>query len=170
MDKFAQLLQKEPDLDYVYRLANESKRMLKATLNGDADMVAEILEWAHNTEVPLLTYNSEIELTAVVNLVYLAARSTYRIEREDKAGVGYVDFIFYPEADRDADCIILELKVDKTPEEAIEQIKEKNYALKFQGKMGEESRFGGRILAVGISYDKKNKKHSGKIEVLQEKL
>ncbi len=33
----------------------------------------------------------EIELSAVVNLVYLAARDKYRVEHEDKAGEGYVD-------------------------------------------------------------------------------
>lgn len=35
----------------------------------------------------------------------LAARDSYRIEREDKAGVGYVDFIFYPEIDHRADVL-----------------------------------------------------------------
>ena len=42
----------------------------------------------------------ETELTAIVNLVYLSARDNYRIEREEKAGIGYVDFIFYPETDK----------------------------------------------------------------------
>lgn len=56
--------------------------------------MAEILEYAHNTESPILSYNNEIELSAIVNLVYLAARDKYRVEREDKAGKGYVDFIF----------------------------------------------------------------------------
>ncbi len=32
-----------------------------------------------------------------MNLVYLAARDKYHVEREDKGGKGYVDFIFYPE-------------------------------------------------------------------------
>lgn len=39
------------------------------------------------------------ELAAVVNLIYLSARDMYRVEREDKARKGYVDFIFYPELD-----------------------------------------------------------------------
>lgn len=70
--------------------------MLGATIAGDTKTMQEILEYAHDTEIPLLSYNSEIELTALVNLIYLSARDTYRIEREDKAGRGYVDFIFYP--------------------------------------------------------------------------
>lgn len=47
--------------------------------------------------------------------VYLSARDRYRIEREDKAGKGFVDFIFYPELKGDPG-LILELKVDDTPE------------------------------------------------------
>ena len=61
--------------------------------------------------------------------------------------------------------VILELKVDHTPEEAIAQIKEKEYALRFKGKMAERERYTGRILAVGISYDKETKEHACKIEV-----
>ena len=55
--------------------------------------------------------------------------------------------------------MILELKVDHTPEEAIWQIKDKEYILRFQGKLGEALRYTGQILAVGIGYDRKTKKH-----------
>lgn len=168
MDKFADMVQKEITLGYVYRLAKESGRMLTATKAGDTKTMLEILEYAHNTEIPLLSYNNEVDLTAVVNLVYLAARDSYRIEREDKAGMGYVDFIFYP-LKEDDDCIILELKVDHTAEEAIQQIKDKKYMLKFQGKLGDRQQYTGRIIGVGIAYYKEDKKHSCKIEVLREK-
>ena len=40
--------------------------------------------------------------------------------------------------------VILELKVDHTPEEAIAQIKEKEYALRFKGKMAERERYTGQ--------------------------
>lgn len=165
MDQYNQLLLSNESLGYVHRLARESEKMLKATLNHDTKTMSEILEFVHDTESPILTYNNETELSAVVNLVYLAARDKYRVEREDKAGKGYVDFIFYPER-RNADALILELKIDSTPEEAIRQIKSKNYALRFKGKIGEKPKYTGKILAVGISYHKKNKKHFCKIEVL----
>ncbi len=165
MDNFQELLMNKESMGYVYRLANESKRMLEATLCGDTDTMTKILEFAHNTESPVFSYNSEIELSAVVNLVYLAARDKYRVEREDKAGKGYVDFIFYPER-KTADALIIELKVGSTPNAAIRQIKEKNYALRFKGKLGEKQKYTGRVLAVGISYSKKTKKHSCKIEKL----
>ena len=170
MDRFNEMLMKEQSLGYIYQLAQKSEKMLSATLAGDTDMMTEILEYAHNTESPLLSYSSEAELTMIVNLVYLQARDRYRIEREDKAGIGYVDFIFYPEIDQKADGIILELKVDHTAEEAIQQIKEKKYLTKFQGKLGQKPRYTGRILGVGIAYYKDTKKHECKIEVLRQEL
>ena len=88
-----------------------------------------------------------------------------QILAEAGGGKGYVDFIFYP-VNRDADGIILELKVDHSPDEAIRQIKDKKYILRFTGKLGEERKCAGRILAVGISYNKKQKKHACKVEVL----
>lgn len=166
MERYRNLLMSNESLGYVHRLARESARMLKATLAGDTVTMAEILKFAHDTESPILSYNNEIELSAVVNLVYLAARDKYRVEREDKAGEGYVDFIFYPER-KGADAIILELKADSTPEDAIRQIKNRNYVLRFKGKLGEKQKYTGRILAVGISYDKKTKKHSCKVEIME---
>jgi len=163
MEKFDELLVKNESLGYVYRLAKESEKMLKATLAGDTLTMERILEFAHNTEVPLLSYNHETELSAIVNLVYLAARDSYRVEREDKAGTGYVDFIFYP-YDTTEDCIILELKVDHTADEAIAQIMDKKYALKFVPKLAGQKIYTGRILAVGIGYWKDSKKHSCKVE------
>lgn len=166
MLKYDELLQTEDSLGYVYRLAARSEQMLKATFAGDTDTMAEVLEYVHDTEIPVLSYNHETELAAVVNLVYLAARDRYRVEREDKAGKGFVDFIFYP-LRRNDPCMILELKVDHTPEEAIHQIKEKKYISRFSGKLGELPQYTGRILAVGIGYKKKTKQHLCTVEELQ---
>lgn len=165
MTKYEELLLHKESLGYIYELASISNKMLYATLHGDTETMASILQQAHNTETPILAYNHETELAAIVNLVYLAARSDYHIEREDKAGKGYVDFIFYPNDPR-GDGIILELKVDKGPEEAIRQIKEREYVLRFRGKMGERPRCEGRILAVGIGYDRESKVHRCLVEVL----
>lgn len=167
MNQFDDMLRREPSLGYVNRLAKESERMLRATLSGDTETMQEILAYAHNTEIPLLNYNNETELSAVINLVYLAARDLYRVEREEKAGTGYADFVFYPQDTR-ADCIILELKVDHSPDEAIAQIRERKYDLCFMGKAGEKPAYTGRILAVGISYDRKKKRHACKVEVLRQ--
>ena len=94
----------------------------------------------------------------------LTARDYYRVEREDKSGTGFVDFIFYPNNQSEYPGMILELKVDATPEEAIQQIKEKQYDLKLRGRLGEDKE--NKILAVGISYDKKSKNHKCRVETL----
>ena len=164
MGRFNELLMDNDCLGYVHSLAKESRRMLAATLAKDTETMAEILKFAHDTETPILSYNNEIELSAIVNLVYLAARDRYRVEREDKAGEGYVDFIFYPEIKGET-AIILELKVDDTPEAAIRQIKKRGYVLRLKGRSGEKPRYTGETLFVGIGYDKKTKAHSCKVEV-----
>jgi hypothetical protein len=102
MDKFNELLLTKDSLGYVYQLARKSEQILPATIAGNTMQMEEILEFAHNTESPILSYNNEIELSAIVNLCYLSARNKYRIEREDKAGKGFADFIFYPERKREA--------------------------------------------------------------------
>lgn len=169
MEKFADMLRKESSLGYVYQLAARSDQMLNATKTGDIKKMTEILEMAHNTESPLLYYNNEAELTMIVNMIYLSARDHYQVVREEKSGIGYADFIFYP-MKKDEDCIILELKVDHTADEAIQQIKDRKYALNFLKISKSEKPYSGRILAVGISYYRNSKKHDCKVEVLREKL
>lgn len=171
MDKFAGVVQREPSLGNVYKLTKESGRMLAATKAGDTKIMTELMEYAHNTHSPLQTYSNEAELASILRWVYLKAMDFYRIEREDKAGVGYVDLIFYPFVKGD-DCIIIELKVNHTADEAIQQIKDRQYALRFEGKFGENPEYTGRILAVGIAYSKddENKRHECKVEVLRERI
>ena len=188
MNKFTEMVQKETSLGNVYRLTKESGRMLAATKAGDTKTMTEILQFVHNTESPLTVYNHEAELASILKLVYLQARDFYRIEREDKAGIGYVDFIFYPLIKND-DAIIIELKVNRTADDAIQQIKDRQYALRFEGRcapvthvlapteakrrqLGEKPEYTGRILAVGISYHKndKNKRHECRVEILRERL
>ncbi len=170
MDQFANMVRQKPDFGYMYRLAVESGKMLLATKNGDTDTMTEILERVHNTESPLIRYNSEAELSKLITFVYLQAREFYDIRLEEHSGSGCVDYIFYPFRKED-DGIIIELKVDDTADSAIHQIKERNYALNFEGKLGQQPKCTGRILAVGIAYDRKdpNKKHECKVEVLREK-
>lgn len=136
MNKFFDMVQKEPSLGNVYRLTKESGRMLAATKAGDTETMTQILEFAHNTESPLNVYNNEAELASVIRWVYLKALDYYKISREDKAGIGYVDYALDPIDHRD-DCIIIELKVDHTVEDAIRQIKDRKYELRFEAKLGQ---------------------------------
>lgn len=62
--------------------------------------------------------------------------------------------------------------IDDTADNAIKQIKDRQYVLNFDGRLGEEPKCTGRILAVGIAYDRKDEKkqHECKIQVLRERL
>ena len=71
-------------------------------------------------------------------------------------GKGYADFAFIPNNKFDT-AFILELKVDSSPEEAINQIKNTKYLHALRNCTGKK-------LAVGISYNKKDKKHFVKVE------
>ncbi len=164
--EFDRIIRTEPRYSYMRELEKESARILQATYDGDEETVGRVLAIVHTTESPLKAYNDEAELSGSVKLAYIAARNKYDIEREDQAGIGYVDYIFYPH-NRSDDGIIIELKVDASPETALQQIKDKNYALKFQGKIGEQPKTTGRIILVGIGYDRKDKVHRCRIEVIQ---
>lgn len=60
MEQFRKLLMSKETLGYVYRMTRESEKMLKATLSGDTQTMADILKFAHDTESPIFAYNSEI--------------------------------------------------------------------------------------------------------------
>ena len=99
-------------------------------------------------------YNDENSLSCVITLCYLYARKFYNILREEKSGKGYCDYLFLPK-ESGYPPIILELKAGKSPGEAIEQIKAKNYLQRAEPY--------GKALLVGISYGKE-KRHQCKIE------
>ena len=46
------------------------------------------------------------------------------------------------------------------------QIKDRKYALKFVPRLAEQKKYTGKILAVGIGYEKTEKKHRCRVESL----
>ena len=168
MTKFETVLE-DNSMGYIATLAQNSNVMLEATLAGDTQKMEEILEYVHHTEIPILQYNDENSLSCIVNLIYLNARDKYRIEREEKAGKGFADFIFYPLNPSDT-AIILELKKDDTPEHAIEQIMERKYYTRFldceDGKTVPKQ----NVLVVGMAYEKKSGLHQCLVKELVEIL
>ena len=147
----------DDDFGYVAELVKNSTEVLNATLKQSGEVIASYLHNIHNSELPILKYNDENSLSCVVTLAYLSARNKYKVEREEKSGKGFADFIFYPRR-KNLPGIILELKADSTPEEAINQIKEKEYCEKLRKEHI------GKILAVGISYNTKEKDHKCIVE------
>lgn len=148
---------KDEEFGYVAELVRNSNEMLNATLEKREEAVAAYLHDIHNSEIPVLKYNDENSLACVVTLAYLSARNKYKVEREEKSGKGFADFIFYPRK-KGMPGIIIELKADDVPEAAIEQIKEREYSEKLVNEGVEH------ILLVGICYDTGKKVHQCKIE------
>ena len=134
--------------------------LLFATIDKEADKVAEIIEQAHNTYTSVLKYNDENSLSCVLTMAYFTAPAYYNIVREMPAGKGFADFVFIPRANAGwRPAIVVELKYKKSADTAIKQIKEKRY----QGAL---TGYSDKILLVGISYeaDGSDKKHTCVIE------
>lgn len=135
--------------------------LLRATIKGDADKVAELVELAHDTYTSVLKYNDENSLSCVLTMAYFTAPAFYNIIREMPAGKGFADFVFIPRANAgNRPAMVVELKYNKSADAAIRQIKEKRYH-------GALSGYSGRILLVGINYyadGKDAKKHTCVIE------
>lgn len=157
MKEFEKALNDE-EFGEVAEIIDNSRKLLKATLNKDEEAVVKLVHDIHNSEIPILQYNDENSLSCVVTLAYLSARELYRIEREEKTGKGYADFTFHPRRKSDT-AIIVELKKNETAEKAIHQIKEKEYVQKFKNKYN-------KVLAIAICYDFDKKEHSCNIEEL----
>lgn len=134
-----------------------SKKLLENTWAGDADFVAEALERVHEENVSILNYNDENALSFVVSLAYYSARKDYFLIRELPTGKGFADIVFVPRKNSDKPALVVELKWDKAAVTAITQIKEKHYLSAIEN-------YSGKILLVGINYDKQSKKHECLIE------
>ncbi len=134
-----------------------SDELLKATLNGNEEKVAELIDKAHSDNTSILKYNDENSLSCVISLAYYSARKTYTIERELSAGKGFADLVFRPRKNNSNPAMIVELKYDKSANSALDQIKKRQYADCLKDYSGE-------ILLVGINYNKNDKRYTCKIE------
>ena len=107
-----------------------------------------------------LTYDSVNETVRIPNKE--VSQEYYMIVREMPTGKGFADICMIPRKEHlDKPAVVIELKWDKSTMGALEQIKEKHY-----GNMLKD--YQGKVLLVGINYDRKTKKHQCVIEV-QEK-
>ena len=137
-----------------------SEDLLEATLNKDETAVAKAIDIAHMNTTSILTYNNENSLSCCLTIAYYSARKDYSIIRELPSGKGYADLIFLPRKKSDKPALVIELKWDEKAETAIYQIKEKKYTEHVKD-------FSGKILLVGISYDKQSKEHKCLIEEVE---
>lgn len=149
----------EEQWDEFWDFQQKSSALLHATLDYDTATVAKLIENIHSDYASAIMYNNENSLSSVLSIAYLAAMHYYfKPIREMPAGKGFADLVFIPKKQyQEMPAFIIELKWNHSAQTALQQIKDKNYSQVFQDYTGD-------ILLVGISYDKKTKKHECVIE------
>lgn len=141
----------------------ESDNLLNATLDMDCDAVANGIEKIHREYVSAIQYNNENSLSSVLTIAYLSAMHYYfKPIRELPSGRGFADFVFVPKKEYVSvyPALVVELKWNHTALSALQQIRNKQYPASIEA-------YTGNILLVGISYDKKSKKHECLIETYE---
>ena len=121
--------------------------------------MAHNIENVHDENTSILSYNNENSLACVISLAYYYAKNDYIVHREYSTGKGFADLVLIPRKNVDSPAIVVELKYNETAETGLSQIKRKNYPAKLL-------EYADRLMLVGISYDRKEKKHTCVIEVL----
>ena len=151
---------KDNNWDELVSFQNKSSALLDATLTGNEEVVAETIEKIHSEYASVIQYNDENSLSSVLAIAYLSSMQYYfKPIRELPAGLGFADFIYIPKPEyaNRYPSLVIELKWDKNAKTALQQIKDKKYPNSILS-------YTGKILLVGISYDKKSKKHECVIE------
>ena len=149
-------IEAEPEYKETNKIIEASKELLQSTIDGDTSAVERALDRTHIHVTSNRSYNNEDALGSAIYLAYIYALNEYTVIREATAGKGIADVLYIPFKSK-RPAIIIELKHNKTPETAMEQIKEKAYGEAF-------SNYTGKVLFVGINYDEKEKTHSCRME------
>ncbi len=146
--------------DDTVRRVRESDRLIEDTIHGEEEAVARQIEKIHEEEASLY-YNNEQALRSVIKRAYFSYGDEYVMFEELPAGAGCADIVYLPKRDSVLPALVVELKWNQSAESALEQIRDRRYPEALHG-------YGGDILLVGISYDKKapagKRKHQCRIE------
>ena len=139
---------------------HRSDKLLQLTLAQNAEKVAEMLQEVHSDNCSVIQYNDENSLACVLSLAYYSAQDSYAIYRELQGGEGFADLVFVPRTGNHNPAMIVELKWNQTTGVALGQIKDRNYIRCLKD-------YHGKVLFVGVNYDKKSKKHTCQFEMVE---
>ena len=139
---------------------HRSDKLLQLTLAQNAEKVAEMLQEVHSENCSVIQYNDENSLACVLSLAYYSAQDSYAIYRELQGGEGFADLVFIPRTGNHNPAMIVELKWNQTTGIALEQIKDRKYIRCLKD-------YYGKVLFVGVNYDKKSKKHTCQFEMVE---
>lgn len=139
------------------KLIRDSQKLLDDTIAGKERAVAEAIEAIRETQYAPTFYNDEQSLRYVIKYAYIACVGQYAKIEELPSGHGIADVVFLPKRRSHLPALLIELKWNKSAEEAIRQIKDKKYPAILRD-------YGGEMILAGINYDEKTKNHTCKIE------
>lgn len=143
----------------VSKSLKNSAETLEAIWQKRPKQAAEGIQQAH-FETSHLQYHDENALSYTISLALYAARNFYHVYREFPTGKGFADMVYIPRKKfSDKPALVVELKWDKTAQGAIDQIQKKEYCRSLR-------EYQGKVLLVGINYDKKTKEHTCAIQEL----
>lgn len=89
-------------------------------------------------------------MRGVIKTAYLSSMDYYSKMEEIPAGKGVADMVFFPKAGTQKPALIVELKWNRSEQEAMNQILDKKYVRVLKD-------YHGTVLLAGINYDEKSK-------------
>ncbi len=135
----------------IYNSIFNSNKLYEKTLKGNTKYINETLDKNHLDLAGPFNKNKEDILGIIVQISYYCCKRYYDVKKEDTSTLGRANITFMP-IDNNHIPMIVELKVNETPSEAIKQIKEKQYF----NALGS---YHGDVLLLGISYNDKTLKN-----------
>jgi hypothetical protein len=144
-------------------IIERSQSLFEAITTLDASKAAEIITEIHNSpNVSLLTYNREESMVfcLISGLMWQTERE-YECYRELQSGKGSADLIYVPKRNMHLPILLIEFKYGQTADEAMNQIKEKEYFRRYV-----DGDYPNDVLLIGINYNPKTKDHQCLIEKL----
>ena len=141
----------------------ESEEFIKNLVAQDEQKVASYIEKIHNSNVSILTYNSEVSLRYVLMMAMFSSDGIYQNALQElPSGKGFADLAYIPLIQQAGvyPSLVIELKWNKDVNTALSQIKDKQYTDVLKQTARE-------CLLVGINYDVETKKHTCKIEKMK---
>ncbi len=143
----------------IYDPIGNSSKLYKKTMEGDASFVSQTLDRNHEELASQVSKYDENVLSVVVVASYYKARDHYEVRKEENSINGRSDVSFYPRR-AGYPPFIVELKIGRSPEAALAQIKKMAYWKAWPN-------YKGKVLLVGINATKKGLRHSTKLEWIE---
>ncbi len=143
--------------DGLIQALERSNQLLQDTWKLDEKAVAKGIAAIHNETASMLKYNNENSLTCTILMAYYSAKAYYiNPILELPSGKGFADVVYLPKREIDKPALVVGLKWNQSAKGAIAQMKDRQYTDWLEG-------YTGKILLIGICYDKK-KGHTCVIE------